>query len=451
MKLSDIIHLYKRAGFGLSRSELEAVRPLSKDEILRRIFDAALSEEDELKIDLTRDIQVPTRDFSLPLYEERRAKQDRRALLQNVWLDWMLESPAFLKEKMALFWHHHMPMGGQNFTLTKLYLEILRKHALGKFRDLLFAVAKTPAMMRYLDNHHSHKDAPNENWPRELMELFTLGVDNYTLDDIKEAARAFTGWRYDHDINVFYLDEEAHDDGVKVFLGRRGHFGGEDIMDIILEQRQCARHLVRAVWKFFVCAKYDEEIIAQLASDFYDSGYDIGKLMLDIFSSDWFYEQRFRNSLIKTPVELLVGFQKQTGAKLVGIKTHDYLMRMMGQRLFAPPNVGGWPEGKEWITTSTILFRTRFPVLVFRIANRNISRESITYKVSSRLDAPEFRRYRYFMDAVFDREQFERNAAEMGVPLAMWFWGAEEVPECLSADASDDLLYFLTHYRYQLN
>ena len=451
MEFHHLQHLFKRAGFGLSPREALQFRDWGKDEVVDWLFEEAEKQKGELVIE-ERFVRVPGSDFEIPLYEPERAQADKIALLGNVWMDKMLEGEGFLREKMALFWHHHLPVGGQNFTLTKLYLEILRKHALGNFRDLLHEVAKTPAMMRYLDNHHSHKDAPNENFARELMELFTLGVDQYTIRDIKEAARAFTGWRYDHDINVFYLDEEAHDWGEKDFLGERGNFGGEDIIDRILEKKQCARYLVQCIYHFFVGENPEPQILDTLAEHFYARNYDIAGLMREIFTSDWFYEEKNLNALVKTPVELLVGFQKNTGAKVVGIKSHDFLTRMMGQRLFAPPNVGGWPSGKGWISTNTILYRTQFPRVLFAVANRAVPRQSFAYKVSSRLDHAEFRSLRYFMDAVFDFEALANDLEKLNCAPKTFFWGTatenETTPAPLTPQTLDELL---TSPLYQLN
>ncbi|RMF26213.1 MAG: DUF1800 domain-containing protein [Bacteroidetes bacterium] len=451
MESHHLQHLFKRAGFGLSPREALQFRGWGRDEVVDWLFEEAGKQAGELVIE-ERFIRVPGSDYELPLYESERARADKIALLGNVWMDKMLEGSGFLREKMALFWHHHLPVGGQNFTLTKLYLEILRKHALGNFRDLLHEVAKTPAMMRYLDNHHSHKDAPNENFARELMELFTLGVDQYTIRDIQEAARAFTGWRYDHDINVFYLDEAAHDAGEKEFLGKKGNFGGEEIIDLILGKKQCARYLTDCICRFFVNETPDPGTVEELAEHFYSSHYDIAGLMRKIFSSDWFYSEKNQSALVKTPVELVVGFQKNTGAKLVGIKTHGFLLRMMGQRLFAPPNVGGWPAGKGWISTNTILYRTQFPSVVFALANRTVSRRSLAYKVSSRLDHAEFRSLRYFMDAVFDFETLANDLEKLDGSPESFFWGTPgktgESPEPLTPQSLERIL---TSPLYQLN
>ncbi len=448
MEAIHIQHLFRRAGFGLGPQELKRFVGKRKEDIVDFLLEDAMREQSKLVI-LNEDIPVPNSSMRLPRYESFRAEKDKRGVLANAWLDLMVAGKGVLREKMALFWHHHLPMGGQSFELTKCYLELLREHALGSFRDLIHAVAKTPAMMRYLDNHHSHKDAPNENFPRELLELFTLGVGHYTLQDVKEAARAFTGWRYNHDTNVFYFDRSAHDEGIKTFLGRSGRFTGEDIIDIVLAQQQCARHLVRAIYRFFVDQKEDEDIIEYLTDVYYESDYNTAQLLREIFLSDWFYGNVHINSLVKTPVELLVGFQRQTTVKLIGIKTHDQLLWKMGQRLFAPPNVGGWPSGNQWINTQTVLYRTCFPIITFAVANRTVPRKSLYYKLHSRIAHSELRSFRYFMDAVYDRDSMFEQLSELPCSWSVFFWnmdieGPEEVHE-------EGILYYTTSPYYQLN
>ncbi len=407
MTVPELIHLFKRASFGLAPEEVATFRGKSREEVVQLLFDQAKEDTYEPIRIRQEEIINPYNGFVLKRYEDRTIKDGPwLTALVTAWIYEMVETGS-LREKVALFWHHHMPINGQTTVLSGLYLECLRKYGLTNFRDLLLAVAKTPAMMRFLDNHHSHKDAPNENWPRELLELFTLGVGNYTQKDVYEAARAFTGWRYDHDINVWTFDPEAHDEGIKEFLGQKGNFGGEEIIDIILAQRQCARHLAGKIYRFFVNNEIaNREHIEELATVLYESDYDLEKTFRHLFLSDWFYDSKHVNQNVKTPVELLAGFQRQTGLRAIGTKTNTWPLYRMGEVPFHAPNVGGWPSGRKWLDTNTVVWRRFLPVVLIEIANRNHERETFAYKVVSRIEKPYLKEVRYFMDSIFRFERF---------------------------------------------
>ncbi|HEX5168886.1 MAG TPA: DUF1800 domain-containing protein, partial [Cyclobacteriaceae bacterium] len=243
----------------------------------------------------------------------------------------------------------------------------IRKNALGSFADLLMAVSKDPAMIQFLNNQQNKKDSPNENFAREVMELFTLGRGNYTEDDVKNGARAFTGWAFDPRTGEFIFRPRVHDEGIKTFRGKRGNFKGEDIIDMLLNDKQTAQFVTEKIWTFFVSTEIkDEKIIHALASDFYQSGYDLNKLVKAIYGSDWFYEDRFVSNRIKSPVELLAGIQLHTQGAFQDELSLAFVQRAMGQVLFFPPNVGGWPQGKEWIDSSSLTFRLSLPGILLR-------------------------------------------------------------------------------------
>ena len=215
-------------------------------------------------------------------------------------------------------------------------------------------------MLQFLNNRQNHKQHPNENFARELMELFTIGRGNYTEEDIKESARAFTGWNFNPDTYEFIYREKDHDDGVKTFMQQSGNFNGETIIDIILRKKETAYYLCKKFYRFFVNEQLDEAHVTELASYYYQNNYDTGKLLKKIFTADWFYDAINIGANIKSPIEFIVGFSKSFGI----VPTDDSILKLqraLGQILFYPPNVAGWPGGKNWIDSSTLLLRLKVP------------------------------------------------------------------------------------------
>ncbi len=287
--------------------------------------------------------------------------------MSTAWMDRMASSPAQLREKMTLFWHGHFACRVRQPGPALRLHNTTRKYALGKFPDLLLAVSQEPAMLQFLNNQQNRKEHPNENFAREVMELFTLGRGNYSETDVKEAARAFTGWGYDGQDN-FRFRERDHDAGSKTFLGRTGNFTGEDVLRIILEQPAAATFLTTKIYRFFVNEVPNPAHIEPLATAFRRSGYDIASLLEQMFSADWFYEPANVGTHIKSPVELLAGLRRtlnlhiDNGQPLLGYQ------RALGQTLFQPPNVAGWPGGRNWIDSSSLLLRLQLPAILFKNA-----------------------------------------------------------------------------------
>jgi uncharacterized protein (DUF1800 family) len=300
--------------------------------------------------------------------EEQRKKiqqQNRQAIrsLNLYWMNEMVNSRAQLREKMSFFWHGHFACRNLNVFYQQGLLDVIRRNALGSFRTLLHEVSKTAAMLFFLNNQQNRKDSPNENFAREVMELFTLGRGHYTENDIKEAARAFTGWTANLK-GEFVFRKMQHDSGQKTVLGKTGNFDGDDVLDILLEQKQTARFLARKLYRFFVNDTVDEEKAEWLATRFYQSNYNISGLMDDIFSSEWFYDEKNIGCKIKSPVELLTGIQRMLPMKIQNEENLLLLQRILGQVLFYPPNVAGWPGGKAWIDSSSLMMRMRIPQLI---------------------------------------------------------------------------------------
>jgi len=283
--------------------------------------------------------------------------------LNLAWLNEMLNSDAQLREKMSLFWHGHFASRNLNIFYQQLLLNSIRKNALGNFAELLREVSKSAAMLNFLNNNQNKKDHPNENFAREVMELFTMGRGNYSEQDVKEAARAFTGWGANLQ-GEFIFRRFQHDPGEKTLLGRTGNFDGDDVLNILLERKQTAAFISGKIYRYFVNDKLDVEKAAWLADRFYQSNYDIAALMEDVFTSNWFYDAGHIGTRIKSPVELITGIRRMLPMKIENEEVQLLLQRVLGQLLFYPPNVAGWPGGTNWIDSSTLMFRLRLPQFI---------------------------------------------------------------------------------------
>jgi uncharacterized protein (DUF1800 family) len=236
----------------------------------------------------------------------------------------------------------------------------LRAHALGNFGAFLHAIAKDPAMVVYLDSAQNRRGAPNENFAREVMELFTLGEGHYTEADVKEAARAFTGWSLDRETGTFVFRARLHDDGLKTVLGRTGRLDGDAVLDILLTRPETAEFIVAKLWREFVSPDPDPAEVARIARRFRDSGYEIKVALGALLTSDAFYLPANRGVLVKSPVELVVGTVRQLELAPESALPFAVAAAGMGQNLFSPPNVKGWPGGPAWINTTTLLARKQF-------------------------------------------------------------------------------------------
>jgi len=283
--------------------------------------------------------------------------------LNLLWLGEMINSEAQLREKMSFFWHGHFACRVINIFFQQQLLNVIRENALGNFGDLLREVSKSPAMLSFLNNQQNRKQHPNENFAREVMELFTMGRGNYTENDVKEGARAYTGWGFNMD-GEFVFRPFVHDNGQKTFLGKTGNFNGDDVIDIILEQRATANFIAKKIYRFFVNENVDDEKVVILGERFYQNNYDIKKLLADIFTSDWFYQEKNIGTRIKSPVELLVGIRRLLPMEPERPELQLLFEKILGQVLFYPPNVAGWPGGQSWIDSSALMFRLKLPQLL---------------------------------------------------------------------------------------
>lgn len=292
----------------------------------------------------------------------RQYKEDLKDM-NLAWLNIMINSKAQLREKMSFFWHGHFACRSRNAFFAQELVNTIRTNAMGNFSDMLRAVSKSPAMLQFLNNRQNRKGHPNENFAREVMELFTLGRGNYTEKDVKEGARAFTGWGIDK-TGSYTFRKNIHDDGEKTFLGQTGNFDGDSIITILLKNPQTANYITKKVYRYFVNEKTDEAKVTWLSNRFYKNNYDIQKLLDDIFSSDWFYEQKNIGTKIKSPVELMVGLRRYLPLTLDNDDAQLLFQKVLGQILFYPPNVAGWPGGRSWIDSSTLMVRLQVPQVI---------------------------------------------------------------------------------------
>ncbi len=385
MEQKHLQHLYLRAGFGIGYNKLQELQSKSKTTIVSKLFlDAEKYEELQLDLSEFKELLQPKKLMKLKMMDgEFRAlnKKSRQKVkeLNYAWIDRMVNSSSILNEKMTLFWANVFVCRDNTIWHIQRYNNTLRTNALGNFKDFVKAIAKEPSMSKYLNNRQNVKQSPNENFARELMELFTLGVGHYTEQDIKESARAFTGWSFKRN-GDFFLRAKKHDYGEKTFLGKTGNFNGDDIIDIILEQKQCAKFICGKIYRYFVNPKINDAHVEELTQLFYKD-YNIKKLMHHIFSSDWFYDDENIGVKIKSPIELLVSIQNIVPVQFKKKKQLLYLQKMMGQVLLNPPNVSGWKGDKSWIDSNTLMFRMKLPSILLNDAVINLD-EKGTFEAS---------------------------------------------------------------------
>jgi len=359
-----IKHLYARAGFGIRFEDLHDHENWSVKKAVRKLFKA--SEKSDQIGALTENIERRNynqlTEAEKKLVQEERNKQTRE--LNCAWVKQLSETDAQLREKMTLFWHNHFACNIGNAFYEQQLNNIERTNALGNFKTLLLQVSQSPAMLQFLNNQQNQKGHPNENFARELMELFTLGRGHYTEQDIKESARAFTGWAFNGLTGEYTFRPRVHDNGIKNFKGRSGNFCGEDIIDMIIADKQTAVFVSTKLYRYLVNDIPDESHIGQMADVFYKSNYEIKPLLEFVFLSDWFYDDKNIGNLVKSPVELLIGLNRQFYISYQNPEVLIQFQRTLGQILFRPPNVAGWPGGKNWIDSSSLMYRMKIPSII---------------------------------------------------------------------------------------
>jgi uncharacterized protein (DUF1800 family) len=269
-----------------------------------------------------------------------------------------------LLEKQTLFWHNHFSCRIRQPYLMQELNNIHRRYAFSNFRDLLLEVCRSPAMLLYLNNQQNKKEHPNENFARELMELFTLGRGNYSEQDVKEVARAFTGWSMNKESGDFEFKAKQHDENQKTILNRTGNFNGEDVINILLSNKQTAYFLCKKMYRYYVNEKVNDAHVKELADYYYQNQYNTGGLLKKIFTSTWFYAPENMGCNIKPPIDFLIVLSRQFNIKYNNYKVLFQLQRALGQQLFYAPNVAGWPGGKYFIDNSKLLLRMKLPSVI---------------------------------------------------------------------------------------
>ncbi len=299
--------------------------------------------------------------------EERQAVQE----LRNWWLQRMRTTPRPLEEKMTLFWHGHFATSAQkvkssahNYGLNAVF----RNQATGNFKTLVTEVGQSPAMLRYLDNDRSTKAKPNENWARELMELFTLGQGQYTEDDIKQLARAFTGWSSNGQDYVFNL--QNHDMGTKTFLGHTGDYDGWEAIDVLFQQEALPKFITTKLWHYFGSEETDAEVVAALSNTFRDSNFELKPVLRQLFLSQAFYADDIRATQIKSPTQLVIKLTHDLQLNTVPPTAMVQAAASLGQNILHPPNVKGWDGNQAWINANTLLLRYNLPENLLSAAAR---------------------------------------------------------------------------------
>jgi uncharacterized protein (DUF1800 family) len=340
-----IAHLLRRAGFGGSPAEIEEYTRLGFEGAVERLLDYENIADDSH--DIASQIGF---DNALP--EELKA----------YWLVRLANTKRPLQEKMVVFWHGHFATAIRKVNSTGLMWaqnELFRRNALGSFRTMLAEISRDPAMLRWLDSNSNRKISPNENYARELMELFTMGRGNYTEDDVKAAARAFTGWHFNPALEQFAFNRNQHDFGPKTFLGRNGPWDGDDILRFLLEEPATARWIATRLFRVFAHDNPEPAFVDRFAAILRANDWQIKPLVRAILRSAEFSSERAYHAKVKSPLELVIGTLKTLGAQ-PNYRELVPSLRRMGQDLFNPPNVKGWDGGLAWVSTSTMLERFNF-------------------------------------------------------------------------------------------
>ncbi len=360
-------HFYNRTGFGATATQINSSLAIP--------YDAVVS---QLLANISINTYSPPPDWINELPPGKKVRQqltdiERKALRKKIrerhielkawWLNECVVTPNPFVERMTLFWHNHFTSSLKKVKWPNFVLQqnqLLRRLSTGNFATMLHAISTDPAMLIYLDNVSNHKKKPNENFARELLELFTLGDGYYTEQDVREAARAFTGWKIRRKTGEFRFAKNKHDFGYKTFLGKSGNLNGNNIINRLLENPRTAITVCAKLWKEFVSLTPNDKIIEQLASKLRKNNYELKPVLESLFKSAEFRAENNYGTLIKSPLELAVGTIRQLKIHVHDLAPIARYCRRLGQDIFDPPTVKGWPGGKHWINADTLLARQAF-------------------------------------------------------------------------------------------
>lgn len=417
LSLDESKHLLNRTSFGYSKNDLLKFQNLNKEEAVTLLINQAqikniIEEPKDIK-----ETSVFNGKFKNLSKEQRKLfRQNKNKKMQEIrvwWYKMILNSKLSFRERMTLFWHNHFTSEYKIVKSPYLMFEqnrLYRNYALGNFSSLLLKSSQDLAMLLYLDNNTNKKSHPNENYARELLELFSLGEGNYSEMDIKEAARAFTGYRVNRKNARLRKINKEHDNGLKTFMGYSGNLDAKDIIEIILTNKQTSKFITKKLYTEFVSEKINDEEINRLSKIFRDSKYNLAILMKNLLLSDDFWNNR--GNMIKSPVEMIASIVKNLDLQL---KKKDYKVisryaKNLGQDLFNPPGVKGWSGGKAWIDTTSLSNRSEFIKLVIK---RRVKKKDIRkYKINNYDEFKEF----FYAVKIDDKKPF-RNKKEDFITL----------------------------------
>ncbi len=363
LTLADACHLLRRAGLGATPKMASTLEGKTRVQAVALLTATWTGKPSSAVVPaLTAAPSQRGGDRMMKKAERQRQKQLGQKL-RAWWFSELCTTRAPFGERMTLLWHNHFTSSLRKARHAPLMYHqnaTLRRHAAGDFGQLLKQIARDPAMVLYLDNQSNRKATPNENFARELLELFTLGEGNYTEHDVKEAARAFTGFKVDRKTGTFRVRRRLQDKGDKTILGRTGAWTGDDVLTILLDQPQLARHIVARLWREFVTTPLSAATQSALTKHFESSRRNIRAVVRMILAHDDFWAPANRGTAIKSPADLIVGLVRAFGVEVSEYATLAKTSRRLGQDLFQPPNVKGWPGGTDWITANTLLARDGF-------------------------------------------------------------------------------------------
>ena len=373
ISLQDARHLSMRTGLGARWKDIQRYQNLSRK---KSVHYAVYSSS-------TRWVLTPPKLAKWHSWDSKQSAQQRRSLYtrlnrdKQILREWsvqnMLRSPYPLTERMVLFWQNHFTSSLNKVNQPNLLLKqnlLFRRHGLGNFRQLLHGISRDPAMLIYLDNDYSKMEKPNENFARELLELYTLGEGNYTETDIRAVAKAFTGWTVDRANARFVFRKDLHDNSVKYFMGKKGRFNGNHIIDILLKNPETAETIAKKFWYEFVSdEKPNPYIIRRWGNIFRDAKYDIRSLLITVLSSSEFWSNRNREEKIKSPIELIVGTSRSLGLKSLKPSQIINICDALGQKIMTPDTPEGYLGGQDWIDTFTLPTRINLMALFINKAH----------------------------------------------------------------------------------
>lgn len=390
LNLQGARHLSVRAGLGVSRIDVQRYKSLPKGKSTRHIVYSASSRWMLPPPKLSNwSVWHPNQSMTQKRMLHTRLNREKYAL-REWFIDNMLRTPHPLIERMVLFWHNHFTSSLNKVNQPNLLLKqnfLFRKYALGNFRVLLHEISQDPAMLIYLDNDSSKMEHPNENFARELLELYSLGEGNYTESDIGAAAQAFTGWTVDRKSKRFVFDKNLHDDSIKYFMGEKGRFNGNHIIDIILQKTQTAEHIATKLWYEFVSDEApNPKVIKNWGSILYKADYDIRTLLTVILNSPEFWAKDNRNEKIKSPVELVVGTYRSLGIKPMNLRRIVNICDALGQKIMTPETPKGQPRGKHWIDSYTLPVRINLMSEITNKAQQYEIDRILNFTKNNRLD-----------------------------------------------------------------